>query len=402
MQPAQISVVEPVAVNAEHTPFNASLLETYCLAFPDAQIRYVAQQEHLDAIDGWLADVVRERVRLVARPMPERHGSFWQRLPLERQRMRELLDELAAGGANADRQLLVLSAAIPSSLFALRLALLSLSRARRRAACVQAVIHGNLSEIVGWRSKDPRRRWFDLRSALAWALRARVQLLVLEDGIRDAAIEVWPRLGERLAVIEHPFPGAPDELAELETGSMPPLRIGYLGMALAVKGFDKFKAIAESCAGLDALEFHVVGPRAKDDDTDHWPMFATAPTPGWLDPADYRAGIRAQHFVCLPYDPGHYRFSASGILLDAIRFNKPVIGLRTPTLARLEQRFGDIGYLCDDIDQMHACIASLGENFDPRRYQQQRENMHAVALSRTAQSQAGRLQEALKQFDLPA
>ena len=53
-----------------------------------------------------------------------------------------------------------------------------------------------------------------------------------------------------------------------------------------------------------------------------------------------------------PTSPAITNLSASGALLDAITWLKPIIANRIPFVANLFERYGDIGYLCDDPDQM--------------------------------------------------
>ena len=45
-------------------------------------------------------------------------------------------------------------------------------------------------------------------------------------------------------------------------------------------------------------------------------------------------------------------------------------------------RFGDIGFLCDDLDQMRNAIDSLARNPDPDRYNRQIANLRRIRSSR--------------------
>jgi hypothetical protein len=75
--------------------------------------------------------------------------------------------------------------------------------------------------------------------------------------------------------------------------------------------------------------------------------------------------------------------SASGALLDAITWLKPVIAKRLPIVEALFRRFGDIGYLCDDESAMHDSLETAVTALDAARYRRQAEAMRMVWDSRS-------------------
>jgi glycosyltransferase involved in cell wall biosynthesis len=78
----------------------------------------------------------------------------------------------------------------------------------------------------------------------------------------------------------------------------------------------------------------------------------------------------------------YYGLSASGVLLDVLRWRKPVVAFDTPVVRELAERFGDIGYICADEDEMAAVVQRLLAGHDPQRYQAQRRNLDAAYRSR--------------------
>ncbi len=92
--------------------------------------------------------------------------------------------------------------------------------------------------------------------------------------------------------------------------------------------------------------------------------------------------LRRLHYVCLLLQPGYYELSASGALLDAITWLRPIIATRVPIIVDLFERFGDIGDLCDDLDGMRTAITRLADNPDPARYDRQVANLRRVRGSR--------------------
>ena len=88
------------------------------------------------------------------------------------------------------------------------------------------------------------------------------------------------------------------------------------------------------------------------------------------------------HYVCLFFEGKHYDVTASGVLLDCIGREKPVITSNIALFQKLEERYGDIGHICPDgsYDQL---IANLIENPDPDRYRRQVENLRKAKQARS-------------------
>ena len=105
--------------------------------------------------------------------------------------------------------------------------------------------------------------------------------------------------------------------------------------------------------------------------------------------------LAALHYVVLPYEMSYYALSASGVLLDALRWRKPVIAFRTPAVSELAARFGDIGHICDDEEAMTGTVRALLGRFDPARYEAQRRNLDAAYRSRLPQAVAGEYAQVL-------
>ena len=96
--------------------------------------------------------------------------------------------------------------------------------------------------------------------------------------------------------------------------------------------------------------------------------------------------LKKLHYVCLFYDK-YYELSASGVLMDSIACGKPIIGTKLPILKTIEQRFGDIGYLCRK-NEFSKTIGSIIKKNDSGRYRRQVFNMSKVKASRTPEKLA--------------
>ena len=75
------------------------------------------------------------------------------------------------------------------------------------------------------------------------------------------------------------------------------------------------------------------------------------------------------------YHAKSYRLTASASLFDAFSYVKPIIALRNPFFEYYFDIFGDIGYLCDNYDDMKKVIVELLSNPSIERYVSQQSNI---------------------------
>jgi hypothetical protein len=209
-----ILVVQPFYADLTHASVNACFLKAMVLGRPDARIVFAAHPGHYAAVLAVvpeLADLMDHRSIEV---IPQ-GGIQFERFSHHRRLLIHLAD-------NTNASSVVCLAIVPETLFACVAFRLS-----RPAIPILAILHGDLSTAIGWRSKDPRRRLFDHRSAIRAAALAGVRFVVLEHYIkrtavqlgliRDAQCDVWP-----LPVLDAEFVDDPPALSDDR------LRLGFL------------------------------------------------------------------------------------------------------------------------------------------------------------------------------
>jgi hypothetical protein len=162
------------------------------------------------------------------------------------------------------------------------------------------------------------------------------------------------------------------------------LRVGLVGQATRDKGIDVFLQLAHGLRARhgDAIEFYLVGGARHDADLAAFAPLAHPVTAGGIPRAVFLERLAHLHYVLLPLRPEYYRLSASGALIDAVTWLKPVIATRMPIVTGLFERFGEIGHLCDDADGFRAVLEGLLANRDAARYRRQVDAMRRVRESR--------------------
>ena len=259
----------------------------------------------------------------------------------------------------------------------------------RRRIKVQVGLHGNLNDAFGWRTRNPLTRSIDLRAALTSRHGGRVRFLVLENAIRRALAEQASVPPDTIDVLPLPISQRESETAEPNTLTLP-LRIGLVGQATEAKGITPFLGLAREFAAThpDAVRFHLVGNAPAGSDLTALAILGEPVPTLHIPRTEFVAKLRRLHYVCLLLQPSYYELSASGALLDAITWLRPIISTPMPIIKDLFDRFGDIGELCDDLPGMRAAISRLAVAPDPARYQRQVANLRRIRSSRTPQALA--------------
>lgn len=363
-----------------HVPGNAATIETIARAHPGEEIRVFAEAGHLAALSALLTPSPGAAIGF----FPAADPAYLQgktgivsarRAAREFATLRRALARVPAG----ERVFLFLLSATSTAIFAASL----LARLDRRIAGVHIGLHGNLNEITGWRSRNPLRRAFDLRSALAARHPPHLRFLVLEEAIRRELARILPAAGARTDVLPLPVNLGEDEGAAPPFA--PPWRFGLIGQATRDKGIEVFLEIARRMKARfgDRVAFYVIGMIRHDADQAPFAVLAHQPDHGGLTREAFTARLAAMHYILMPLAPEYYALSASGAVIDAVTWRKPMIGFRLPILADLFAEFGDLGTLVDDTDAMATALAEFVENPDPARYARQRAALNAARQTRT-------------------
>lgn len=377
-----IGFVELFCRDRRHAPFNAGFIRTLCHAFPAERILVACSSGHLAAILDHIPLAERSRLSFRTIDLPERFDEAYHHVLLSRFVAEyRLLRNVVSASPNL--HFLIVSSLTSTGIFAARL--LVSSRVGRELA-FHSILHDNAGAINAWRTRNPLLRWLDMQSALRRASGRRFRFIVLEDPIRARLEESVNGLRGRVDVVQQAID--PNECGGEMIAEVPELRtpitFGFLGMATRAKGYDTFLRVADEVASAypGAAEFHGVGMlhyEFKDADQS---ALSVPMTPAGLSRAAFGAAMSKLHYACLPYSGTYYQLIASGVLVDAIAWCKPIIAIEQPVLSDSFARFGDVGYLCRDECEMRLIIRGIVERPDPRRYAAQLRAMAAWRATR--------------------
>jgi hypothetical protein len=357
-----------------HVPFNAGLLATVRAAFPKEDLSFYGAAAHIEALKKQMGQTLAssmlwDEIEPIP-PGPSYNKRFFRELGV----IRRLLELLPQDSTSR----LLLTSAFPSTVLALKVARCFQSK----KVPVQMVLHG-LSGIVGKRYRRPIQRFQDMKTALTILGNKNIQYLVLEKPIRNTILQNLPMLSGKIEALEHPI--SPNE-GGLETVDLiEPIRFGFLGVALKSKGFPLFVELADEVTAKYGrrLEFHAIGlSRGGDTPLNGTSALATKPADKQMPRAEFVRGVSPLHFVVLPHEAASYTLSASGVLLDAITFEKPIIARKIPIFEAMFEKHGDIGYLFNDDTDLTGIVERILQTADKSRYRRQVLNLRSARKSR--------------------
>jgi glycosyltransferase involved in cell wall biosynthesis len=376
-----ITVCEPLVRGETHVCFNAALLEVLREAFPQEELAFFGASSHIAALQKQVGPRTLSSVSWTPIVLPAQQERRFDAL-----RTIKFIQRLLTTLNGDERKDLVLTNIKPSILLALKI---FEGMARKRRIGVQVVIHGQIGGINGRRSRHLIRNLRSVRAALQLFGRGNIRYLVLEEGIRDALLRRIPHLAEQVDVLDHPLPPNEGERATISLSL--PIRFGFLGLANQNKGFPVFVRLAAQMTERyrNRVEFHAIG-RLQNDRLRGKELEAltTQPALRRLDRDSFVGGVRRLHFVLLPLQPEYYESVASGSLLDAIAYEKPIIATNIPLFANLFEKFGELGYLYDNESELRNVVENILQNIDQERYTEQVRNIRKVKAARTPKSLA--------------
>lgn len=377
-----IFIYELVQREISHGHFTLTVLRMIAEAFPNEDMTIFADASHLAAVLDEPDDLLDSRLAKIAYQAPDvPHGAFWRRMIATFQFLRKTYSPVAK-----QQPQVVFFSTEPHHIWAVRLFKLF-----QPAFRCHMFLHGDINSIKNPRSRNPLHRARDYSTALAKGNQPDVRFIVLENHIRTNLAKLIPAAAAVTDVVHHPC--MPDNIDWQDfqpvAGRM---RFGLLGIAGRSKGLDVFARLARAVRQDAACraDFRLVGKvQAGNEALDMSGISGPLPfSPEWLPRDLFDSEIAALHYVVLPYSMDYYGLSASGVLLDVLRFRKPVIAFDTPMIRELADRFGDIGHICADEGAMEHAVNDLLAGFDAERYARQRLNLDAAYRSRLPEAAA--------------
>jgi hypothetical protein len=195
------------------------------------------------------------------------------------------------------------------------------------------------------------------------------RFLVFENSIKREFGKLIPQALEFTDVLPHPT--YPTEGNKLELSY--PVRVGLIGQATEAKGITPFLYTAKQLKKLhgNRVEFHLIGRVFPGTDLSRFSHLDGTVSYNDLPRNEFHRQLSRMHYVFLPLQPEYYQKAASGAILDAVSWEKPIISTSLPIVADIFKEHGDIGYLCSDATEMSQVLGRILSTMENDRYKRQ-------------------------------
>jgi glycosyltransferase involved in cell wall biosynthesis len=362
-----ILVIEPIFPNAHHAAVNAGMLRGILIAAGNEPVVFAAHPDHRAAVLDVLGPTDPLQFSTVDIDVHAPGGVSFKRFLVQARTIVGLTRRL---GARA----VVCLGTTPEALFACRLLAMT-----QRSVRIIGVLHGNLDAATGWRSRDPRRRWFDDRTSLAVSDHPAIHLVTIEASIAH----VWPLPISEREVREPTHVPDPRRI-----------RIGFVGLGKRSKGFGDFLTLARHfMMTSDRYAFSHVGALYGEFPAEDLVFVDTME--GFLARGEFLRRLHTLDYVCLPLNDETYTLTASGALVDGIAALKPLIALPTPAVRDMFAD-GPIGYLCNNIADMTRVIQDADMLADREKYEMFQSNLRRLRDKRLPSALAHAIGQTLR------
>ncbi|MEW6011600.1 MAG: hypothetical protein AB1604_09945 [Euryarchaeota archaeon] len=362
-----IIICEPQCVGFEHSLFNAAMITVVNYAFKDEKILFLAEKEHIVNVKSVL-DSKNIKAEYIEIKVPPRNQFDQIRFISEYilfKKVFKLADKLNSN------KILFCSIRRPGIV-----SVKILTRKFKNINCM-VILHSIIEAI----SKGPFEITeipFWLRFWLSFANIENLKYLILGPSIEKELLTEIPNMEKYSASIDLPyFYQLPVDLKTFPDNKK--ILFGFFGVGSVRKGVDIFFKLAEEISIEKTNykpEFILIGHLMYNKFTKICQNQVIIPSPDEpLTRKDFDNHAKNIDYALIFHNPDEYRLSATASFFDSISYLKPVIALRNPFIEYYFEKMGDIGYLCDDYEEMKNVILDLLENNPISHYNIQKDNL---------------------------
>ncbi len=362
-----ILVVEPQCWGVEHSEVNAALLTVIQGAFPNDTILFIAESVHLGMVRENAEAHNNKSIKYQSVCLPVGLANV-RRLYLEWNLAKHVYK--TAGGLKAER---IIFASITSpGLWCIKL----LSR-KYRTFPVTVIPHIILESIFNRPSLKPWIFPFWFRFSLTIGNMPQLQYLLFGESNKSELCKILPKIKNYVQSINLPYFFMEQQGPIKSLSSI--IQFGALGVGRIRKGTDLFFRLATEVhqkTRKEDSEFILIGTLEGQVLRKLANAEVILPSPDKpLSRQEYETYVNKIDYAIFCQNPKSYRLTVCATLYDALSYLKPIIALKTPFFEYYFSKMGDIGYLCDDYEEMLSLIIGLIKSRPRKRYMEQCNNI---------------------------
>jgi putative glycosyltransferase len=181
-----------------------------------------------------------------------------------------------------------------------------------------------------------------------------IKFVVLGDSILKNVKEILPlNISKSFITMDHSYFFKKDDIIKEKVIKTENIKIGTVGLFYRLKGADDFCKLVSSINNKN-IEFSITG-KILYDVRKLQELGVSLPENLGKDviPRDIlEKRIEDLDFILYLYPITSYKIMASGAILDALSFKRPIIALRNDYFSYIFEKFGEFGYLFDSLEDI--------------------------------------------------
>lgn len=203
-------------------------------------------------------------------------------------------------------------------------------------------------------------------------------LLFYGQSIKNNLFSLYPEFNpENTIAIDHPYEY--NFLQEAKKTSEPPV-IANIGAAILAKNSHLFFKLGQQFkedVNENKIRFLQIGNLHAEVDEFITPYVdISLAKASFISSTDFEKGLKnADYFIYFFGKNGYYDLCPSGTFFDSIKFATPIIALRNDFFEYYFNKLGNIGYLCDSLEDIYKIVESIINQENDEEYQIQIDNL---------------------------
>jgi hypothetical protein len=233
--------------------------------------------------------------------------------------------------------------------------LLDIAKWRIKKNKVFCIFHMALTRVDKHLARNPFVQWFSFDSVLKRFRTSKVKIIVLEETIAKNLVERYKNLADSILCLPHPI----EPFSQSDTVEKEPCNntICFPGTFSLDKGAEAFTLLAKS-ADKGRVSFVVAGKKSSSFCHYETNLFEINPNAEFLERDVFVSLIKSSQYLFLGHNEAVYKWCASGVYLDAIKYEVPIIARSSAFFRRENQIVGEIGFFYNEISEVREFISS--------------------------------------------
>lgn len=374
-----IYIIDKTSIGNVHTMFNESVIKLLSSMYPNEPICFLAEAKNQQIVrsklEGWPAEHVHfEEIKIV----PAGKG----RIASLKGRISKIISDyfffrkiLKKASAQSDSLIFLCSAPTLTFYFFKKL------KAKFPQVPVIATLHGEV-EYAYFPTTATEQKVGDFYKRIFQLKTERFNYLLLNKISKNKLLSDQPIKANEIIEINHPYL-VDRQNKHTDIFKSNPLILGHIGSLGTRKNsqliYDlaaRFKENIEQ----GAIRFSTIGavePSARPFMNEYVEDFSKGNT-GYISTEMYLQKIEEIDYALFFWKPEQFFFRFSGPVIDFLTFGKPIIALKHPYFDYMFSIGGNMGFLCDTLDDMVQLVRRLLDK-DPEllgQYDQQVANIN--------------------------